>query len=222
MESRRAELFNERYQKVDPQNGSWYPPDFQKEVGDALIERTLKTDLTSGSIIEFGCGTGENVRRFLDMGWDAFGVDISASAIERAKARTSFLNRFWCHDLSQPLDLHLPPVDVVLDGHAYHFQVGNDRRVYLLNAARHLKPGGWLIINTNVGDPLQPDVDFDPETRTSKMGGFTMNYWATLDEVRGEMEATGFEVVDSEVVEYQARIAVIWAKKLAESVSGQN
>lgn len=203
-------LFESRHQHNIAAGSGWCPADFQAEVLEALTERLARTGLNGGRLIEFGCGTGENVRGFIDQGWEVAGLELSPSAVEEARRRGP--GEFYCFDLSVPLTVDLPPADVVLDGYAYHFQIGGARPVYLGNARRCLKPGGWLILNSHVGAPTSESVDYDPTSKTSSMTGVAMNYHADLEELEDELRAAGFEVMDSEVYEGQVRIGVVWAR----------
>jgi SAM-dependent methyltransferase len=202
-------MFEARHKQNVEAGSAWSPPDFQAEVLEALRERVARTGLSGGKLIEFGCATGEIVRGFLERGWEATGVDISPTAVAAARERGP--GEFLVHDLSQPLAASLGPFDVVLDGYAYHFQIGDARKVYLANARRCLRPDGWLVLNSNVGDPMSDLIDFDPETRVSRMDGVPMNYYAELSELEDELREAGFAVVESEVFEGQARIGVVWA-----------
>ena len=44
-------------------------------------------DLKTIKVIEFGCGSGANIRYAAKLGLDVYAVDISATAIEYAKAK---------------------------------------------------------------------------------------------------------------------------------------
>ena len=54
---------------------------YQDIVGGGLCDiKTIK-------VIEFGCGSGANIRYAAKLGLDVYAVDISATAIEYAKAK---------------------------------------------------------------------------------------------------------------------------------------
>ena len=67
-----------------------------KEGGDGLVAGPSSyvtedlADLTPGSCLEAGCGTGADAIWLASHGWDVTGVDVSPAAIERAR---SFLER---------------------------------------------------------------------------------------------------------------------------------
>ena len=57
--------------------------------------------------------------------------------------------------------------DVILDGHCFHCIIGEDRKRFLANARRVLKPGGCFFVDTMCGEITNEEVKkhFDPQSR---------------------------------------------------------
>jgi predicted TPR repeat methyltransferase len=49
-----------------------------------IHERLEKFDICKGRLIDLGCGTGLVTSKFLDLGWDCIGLDISSEMIKIA------------------------------------------------------------------------------------------------------------------------------------------
>ena len=63
----------------------------EKDKSWAILTRTVLTDLLadlpkSGCVLDAGCGYGRDVKTFLELGYDAFGVDESSAMIAAAQA----------------------------------------------------------------------------------------------------------------------------------------
>jgi len=128
----------------------WWPG----ELGGPTAGRT---------VLELGCGAGANLRLFAEEGLRIAGVDISTSAISRARAR---LNR-WCPDWvfygpSQEAALIEGSVedlkwddesfDLVVDLECiYCLDQASAKQVYM-EAWRVATVGGWLFVRTFATD----------------------------------------------------------------------
>lgn len=79
---------------------------FEETVGadvTPLYERFLKYVPEGGKILDFGCGSGRDVKAFLDMGYDAVGVDGSS---EMCALASSFTGTIIKHMDFADLDSH--------------------------------------------------------------------------------------------------------------------
>lgn len=88
-------------------------------------------------LLDFGAGAGSFVRAALDQGWDAIGVEQSASAIERAK---QFYNVDLCEMLPDERYEVITLWDVI-----EHLR---DPEALLRQLSEHLTPEGLLFIET--------------------------------------------------------------------------
>ena len=103
-----------------------------------------ESGLLRGSLLDAGCGSGEHTLLAATRGAVALGVDVSATAIElaRAKARDrGVAARFEVGDL---LEMELPSAsyDVVLDSGVFHVFDDSDRQRYVDVLRDLLRPGG--------------------------------------------------------------------------------
>ena len=150
------------------------------------------------NLIEFGCHAGDLSLHFAARGFRIIGFDISPYAIEwaRQKASGQSVNAsFLIADLTRDLDPLPTPADVVLDGHCLHCIIGPDRRTFLGNARRCLKPGGVFHVNSMCGHPHPPhDHNFDPDSRCVVSHGVALRYFGTAESILEEVTQAGFHI----------------------------
>lgn len=112
----------------------------------ALVD--VAADVT-GSILDAGCGTGENSLFFAARGHKVTGIDYLEEPIRRAKQKAAERNMkasFLVVDALQLADL--PEVfDSVIDCGLFHCFDDDARRRYVAGLATVMKPGGrlWLL-----------------------------------------------------------------------------
>jgi cyclopropane fatty-acyl-phospholipid synthase-like methyltransferase len=100
--------------------------------------------LLDGQVLDAGCGTGEHAMLAAASGADAVGVDVSATAIARAKGKAAdrgLLVRFEVADALSLSDLGLT-FDTVIDSGLFHVLDDADRTAYVSSLANVLEPGG--------------------------------------------------------------------------------
>jgi SAM-dependent methyltransferase len=105
-------------------------------------------DQITGSILDAGCGTGENALFFAGRGCRVTGIDFLAEPITRAKkkaAERGVTATFLVMDALALKDL--PEIfDSVIDSGLFHVFNDDDRRRYFEGLATVLKPGGRLFL----------------------------------------------------------------------------
>jgi SAM-dependent methyltransferase len=105
-------------------------------------------DQITGSILDAGCGTGENALFFANQGQKVTGIDFLAEPITRAKQKAierSVTATFLVMDALALKDL--PEVfDTVIDSGLFHVFNDEDRRRYVDGLATVVKPGGRLFL----------------------------------------------------------------------------
>jgi len=105
-------------------------------------------DRIMGSILDAGCGTGENALFFAGLGHKVTGIDFLAEPIERAKrkaAERGLKVNFLVMDALALKDL--PELfDSAIDSGLFHVFDDEDRRRYVAGLASALKPGGRLFL----------------------------------------------------------------------------
>lgn len=105
-------------------------------------------DQITGSVLDAGCGTGENALFFASRGQKVTGIDFLAEPIALAKqkaAERGLTATFLVMDALALKDL--PEVfDNVIDSGLFHVFSDEDRRRYVEGLASVLKPGGRLFL----------------------------------------------------------------------------
>src|SRR5438067_13552231 len=105
-------------------------------------------DRITGSVLDAGCGTGENALFFASRGQKVTGIDFLAEPVNRARqkaAERGLTATFLVMDALALKDL--PEVfDSVIDSGLFHVFSDDDRRRYVEGLASVLKPGGRLFL----------------------------------------------------------------------------
>ncbi len=103
----------------------------------------------AGRILDFGFGSGNNLRLFADNGWRVSGVETSAEAIELARqndVETSDL-RLVTVEQSPVLPWKDETFDVVLANQVLYYLTRRDQGIAMAEFRRVLIPGGWLAMS---------------------------------------------------------------------------
>ena len=105
-------------------------------------------DQITGSILDSGCGTGENALYFAGRGHRVTGFDFLAEPITLAKQKAAERSLTVTFLVMDALVLkELPEVfDNVIDSGLFHVFSDDDRRRYVEGLASVLKPGGRLFL----------------------------------------------------------------------------
>lgn len=143
-------VYEDRYKRVYAQGVEYWTND-PTEIKDSIDKlngflecyRLLSQDT---KIIEFGCGEGHIAQYLTERGYEYLGVDLSPSAIEKAKERIG--NNKASEDLLLGDVTHLDEIpdesyDVGIDNFCLQMLVvDDDRHNYLSGIARILRRGG--------------------------------------------------------------------------------
>jgi SAM-dependent methyltransferase len=102
----------------------------------------------TGSVLDAGCGTGENALFFAGRGHQVTGIDFLAEPIGRARRKAADRGLTAAFLVMDALALkELPEVfDSVIDSGLFHVFSDGDRRRYAEGLASVLKPGGRLFL----------------------------------------------------------------------------
>jgi len=111
----------------------------------ALVDRA---DQICGSILDAGCGTGDNALYFALRGHRVTGIDFLAEPIARAKQKAADRGLSVDFLVMDALALKdLPEVfDAAIDCGLFHVFSDDDRRRYVEGLATVVKPGGRLLL----------------------------------------------------------------------------
>ena len=128
--------------------------DLQEQFGNIdiyLFDQLLRARIAPGMrILDAGCGAGRNLVFLLREGYEVFGVDADARAIDAVRRMALALAPHLPMDnfRAEPLErISFPErfADVVLSSAVLHFAEGDDQFTAMLDATwRVLKPGGML------------------------------------------------------------------------------
>ncbi|MAF26336.1 MAG: class I SAM-dependent methyltransferase [Gemmatimonadota bacterium] len=124
--------------------------------------------VTPCRVLDVGCGTGTNALFLRRLGFDVCGVDLSRTAIDRARERASHASaecRFEVVDfLSEPVPGG--PFGMVYDRGCFHsFDEPEIREQYASRVSEALVPGGtWLSL---IGSTDSPPTDAGPPRRSA-------------------------------------------------------
>lgn len=112
-----------------------------------------------GTSIDLGCGEGGDVLWLAEQGWQARGLDISETAVDRARAEAEARGLdnaiFTATDLSswQPE----PDSADLVTASFFQSEVALDRAAILQRAATALRPGGYLVTISHAAPPSWSD-----------------------------------------------------------------
>jgi SAM-dependent methyltransferase len=148
----------------------------------AFVELVRAGELNTGSILDVGCGTGENALYLAGNGFSATGVDLTSLAIAAARAKAAERKLKVDFRIGNALSLDFKDgiFNNVIDSGLFHTFPDNDRPIYAREIARVLASRGKYFMlcfsdkePTNWGGPRRVtkeeiDATFSPL--------FTINY----------------------------------------------
>jgi len=113
----------------------------------ALV-RLARSGLVAGSVLDAGCGTGENALLLAAQGHPVLGVDFAADAIERAAAKAAHRGLPVEFLVADALDLAAlgRTFDTVLDVGLFHTFSDAERPRYAASLGAALRPGGRVFL----------------------------------------------------------------------------
>lgn len=149
--------------------------------------RRIAEFVPQGRILEVGCGYGYFLKCALDAGYDAYGIDLSPAAVERAAQL--YPGRVFQGLLEEAPEIEGQTFDVIFASHLIEHIT--DPAAFLRTAARFLRPGGLVVMVTPNIKSLLARVSgrrwvsfkipehvsyYDPETITDLLSrtGFTV------------------------------------------------
>src|SRR5947207_9305153 len=106
-------------------------------------------DKITGSLLDAGCGTGDNALFFASRGHKTTGIDFLEEPIKRAKRKAAERGLSVTFLVNDALTLKdwTERFDNVIDSGLFHVFSDDDRRQYVAGLATVLKPGGrWFLM----------------------------------------------------------------------------
>jgi len=98
----------------------------------------------TGTLLDSGCGTGEQALLAASRGADVTGIDVAPTAIERARQKAAERGLSARFEVDDVLDLEQlgRGFDTVIDCGVFHVFGDEDRGTYVAGLATVLRPGG--------------------------------------------------------------------------------
>lgn len=118
------------------------------DIGRAQKSFVAAADRITGSVLDVGCGTGDNALYLAEHGRNVTGIDFLAAPIERAKRKADQRNASATFYVSDALALveWNQQFDNIVDCGLFHVFSDDDRKRYVAGLAHVLKPGGRLFL----------------------------------------------------------------------------
>jgi len=182
----------------------------QKPLDRLLLNKFAKLVEGLGPVCDLGCGPGQIARYLRDKGLPAFGLDLSAKMVEKARQLNPDI-KFIQGDMT-----NLEAEDESWGGIAAFYSIIHIPHEQVTDTLRELRrvlvPGGWLLLSFHIGDEA---VHFD-EWKGKKVNIDTIFF--LVAKMESYLEEAGFEVTEIverdnyEGVEYDIRRAYLFAR----------
>ena len=101
------------------------------------------------TVLELGCGTGNDAARLAAEGYAVTATDLSREAIGRARARFGSLARFLVADMTRPLPFTDGSFDAVMSNVAIHMFPDSVTRAAVGEVTRLVRAGGLFLFHVN-------------------------------------------------------------------------
>ena len=101
------------------------------------------------TILELGCGTGNDAARLAGEGYSVTAIDLSGEAIGQARAKFGPVARFMVADMTRRLPFPDGGFDAVMSNVAMHMFPDGVTRAVFSEVGRLVRPGGVFVFHVN-------------------------------------------------------------------------
>lgn len=130
-----------------------------------LEEAFRQLSLKGKPVLEIGCGTGTNAIWMAQQNCKVTATDISPTAIEQAKAKTSQAKAnvdYVLADICEEPAVKDGSVDFVFDRGVYHVMSAEKRSVFAMRVANSLSSGGFWLCLAGSKDEVRENPEVGP------------------------------------------------------------
>src|SRR5215472_957264 len=135
------------------------------------------------TVLELGCGTGNDAARLAGEGYSVTAIDLSGEAIGQARAKFGSVARFLVADMTQRLPFPDGSFDAVMSNVAMHMFPDGVTRAVFAQVGRLVCAGGLFVFHVNSLEdrPLrarwQPARELEPDFVVEEWGQ-TMHFFS--------------------------------------------
>jgi SAM-dependent methyltransferase len=135
------------------------------------------------SILELGCGTGNDAARLARAGYSVTAIDLSAEAIEQAQAKFGPLVGFMVADMTQRLPFPDGGFDAVMSNVAVHMFPDGVTRAVFAEVGRLVRADGLFVFHVNALEDRElrarsmPARELEPDY-VAEESGQTMHFFS--------------------------------------------
>lgn len=135
------------------------------------------------TILELGCGTGNDAARLAGEGFSVTAIDLSGEAIRQAQARFGSLARFLVADMTEQLPFPDGSFDAIMSNVAMHMFPDDVTRALFTQVRRLVRVGGLFVFHVNSLEdrPLRarslPARELEPDY-VAEESGQTMHFFS--------------------------------------------
>jgi SAM-dependent methyltransferase len=106
-------------------------------------------DASAATVLELGCGTGNDAARLADSGYTVTAIDVSGEAVRWARSRFGTRVDFRLADITRPLPFPESSFDAVMSNVALHMFPDGVTRSVFTEIGRVVRPGGLFLSHVN-------------------------------------------------------------------------
>ena len=135
------------------------------------------------TILELGCGTGNDAARLARAGYSVTAIDLSAEAIEQARLKFGTLATFMVADMTQRLPFPDGGFDAVMSNVAVHMFPDGVTRAVFAEVGRLVRAGGLFVFHVNALEDRElrarslPARELEPDY-VAEESGQTMHFFS--------------------------------------------